>query len=401
MNSPVISVFFVLSVTLSSPTLALNIIFRSPIPIPSGLFESNSELPLRASSPASTLPGLPSDKFSHEYKRSVSITVVEGRRSGDVWIDNGDAVEGKSKIGRVLGMMVPKPRLAVLPPGEAPHGEITPPLPIQMGDSPSPESPAVLAPTIPTTPISETSAEMGRTRKNSKAGSHFSGGDESMAYASRIMIAQRHYSAMAHTVVVPASPDNRNSTGASQVLDMATATGVVTTQATRPTSHLRTRSVSLVSGPNTPSASGLSISPLPSFPLPPTPPNVRAARLAQLGHKKSFSSGFSFGAVDDINKIDALTAGVLPLLVPELKVGPEMYIKQGLWDGSPPVTLSKGSNKSKAASAAVNAEFGGLEGEQFPSPEVHSTPARKKVQRKTSGHKKNHFSSPRLVHYCV
>ena len=227
MNSPVISVFFVLSVTLSSPTLALNIIFRSPIPIPSGLFESNSELPLRASSPASTLPGLPSDKFSHEYKRNGSITVVEGRRSGDVWIDNGDAVEGKSKISRVLGMMVPKPRLAVLPPGEAPHdGEITPPLPIQMGDAPSPESPAVLAPTIPTTPISETSAEMGRTRKNSKASSHFSGGDESMAYASRMMIAQRHYSAMAHTVVVPASPDNRNSAGASQVLDIATATGL-------------------------------------------------------------------------------------------------------------------------------------------------------------------------------
>jgi hypothetical protein len=117
--------------------------------------------------------------------------------------------------------------------------------------------------------------------------------------------------------------------------------------------------------------------------------------------KSHFSSGFSFSAVDDINEIDALTAGVLPLLVPGLKVGPEMHINQGLWDGSPPITLSKGSDKSKAASAAVNAEFGGLEGKQFPSPEVHSTPARKKVQRKTSGHKKNHFSLPRLVHYCV
>ena len=47
------------------------------------------------------------------------------------------------------------------------------------------------------------------------------------------------------------------------------------------------------------------ISPPPSFPLSPTHPNVRAARLAMFAHKKSFSSGFSFGTDDDIKEIDA------------------------------------------------------------------------------------------------
>ena len=115
--SHVSPILLVLSVTVSAPLLALNVIFRAPLPIPSGLFES--QLPedlLRPTSPTATLPGLPSRKISHGYKRSGSVTVVEGRRSGDVWIDNGDAVEGKGKVGRMLGMMMPKPRLVVLPP---------------------------------------------------------------------------------------------------------------------------------------------------------------------------------------------------------------------------------------------------------------------------------------------
>ena len=115
-----------------------------------------------------------------------------------------------------------------------------------------------------------------------------------------------------------------------------------------------------------------SISPPPSFPLPPTPPNVRAARLAMLAHKKSFSSGVSLNQIDDINEIDAMTAGVLPLLVPGLKVGEDMKIKSGNY--SPP-------------------------GKDFSSPEVHSTPAkvRQPRPRKRSGHKKNRFSLPRFV----
>jgi hypothetical protein len=107
-----------------------------------------------------------------------------------------------------------------------------------------------------------------------------------------------------------------------------------------------------------------------------------------LAHKKSFSSGVSL-YIDDINEIDAMTAGVLPLLVPGLKVGDQMKIKDGEY--SPPGTLSK--TKGLKINKKL-AEFG----EDFSSPHVHSTPARSRQprERKASGHKKNHFSLPSL-----
>lgn len=374
--STALYILFVLSVTLSSPLLAINVICGSHLPIPTGLFDVRGEKPKVSSAPSE----LPSNKWSHEYKRSMSttITAVEGRRSGDVWLTNGDAVDGKNKLGRAVGMLSPMPKLSVMPPEECDE-PLTPPLPIQDADSSLPL-------TIHNTP--ETSAQFGRLRMDSKASSHhLSGGDESMAYASRIMVAQRHYSALAQTVVVPgSSPDKQQATGTE--LFVSNATGALVN---KPATHLRSRSITSISGPQTVSADSFNISPPPSFPLPPTPPNVRAARLAQLAHKKSFSSGFSFGPVDDMNEIDALTAGVLPLLVPGLKVGHEMKIKEDDW--SPPGTFSKSKGKNAAKKLT---EFG----EDFSSPEIHSTPARRRPReprgRKESGHKRNHFSLPSL-----
>ena len=353
--------------------MAVNVICGSHLPIPTGLFDVRGEQPKVSSAPSE----LPSQKWSHEYKRSMSttITAVEGRRSGDVWLTNGDAVDGKNKLGRAVGMLSPMPKLSVMPPEECDE-PLTPPLPIQDEDSSLPL-------TFHNTP--ETSAQFGRLRMDSKASSHhLSGGDESMAYASRIMVAQRHYSALAQTVVVSGtSPDKQQATE----LFVGNATGALVN---KPATHLRSRSITSISGPQTVSADTFNISPPPSFPLPPTPPNVRAARLAQLAHKKSFSSGFSFGPVDDMNEIDALTAGVLPLLVPGLKVGHEMKIKEGDW--SPPGTFSKSKGKNAAKKLT---EFG----EDFSSPEIHSTPARRRPReprgRKESGHKRNHFSLPR------
>ena len=97
----------VLSVTLSSPLLALNIIIRSPIPIPTGLFDVHAEPPsavLRTPSPTETLAG-----YGTEYKRSESTTVVEGRRSSDVWSLKGVAVNGKIKVDRALGLNNTRP----------------------------------------------------------------------------------------------------------------------------------------------------------------------------------------------------------------------------------------------------------------------------------------------------
>jgi hypothetical protein len=375
----VVQTLFILSVTLSSPLLVLNILFGSPLPIPTGLFDIREP----ANPNQAFLPGsLPPQKWSHEYKRSTSasVTVVEGRRSGDVWLSNGDAVDGKGKFGRAVTLLSAKPKLSVLPPEGFDEPEI-PPLPFQNDDSQPVH--------IHGTPISELSAQFGRLRTDSKTSSYNSNGDENVAFATRIMIAQRHYSALAQTVVVPGGATVNRDSVANALL--STATGATKSRRTSHSSHLRTRSVSSMNGPAKPkSQENFSISPPPSFPLPPTPPNVRAARLAMLAHKKSFSSGFSLGTVDDINEIDALTAGVLPVLVPGLTVGDDMKIKEGVY--SPPGTFSK----SKGMKALKKlAEFGA----EFSSPEVHSTPAGNRAReprgRKESGHKRNHFSLPR------
>ncbi|KAF9498836.1 hypothetical protein BDN71DRAFT_1411815 [Pleurotus eryngii] len=400
--SAVVNILLVLSVTLSSPLLALNIVLRSPIPIPHGLFDSHSDLPanvVRGPSPAGTSTTY-MNKFSHEYKRSTSasVTVVEGRRSGDVWLSKGDAIDGKNRVGRALEMLAPRPKLSVLPLEEKEDDDPTPPLPIQMDDSSHHDF------SRNSTPQSQMTAEMGRLRKEA---SNLSDKLE-VAFTSRIMVAERHYSAMAKTVVVDASPDKQGS--APQEAGMTTA---VKRASMRHSAHLRSRSVSSIqpadddSYPGTPTGSvfGTSPSPPPSFPLPPTPPNVRAARLAKLKHKKSFSSGekfssspegFYFGAVDDINQIDALTAGVLPVLVPGLKVGSGMKIKKG--DYSPPTTWSRaargpsGPGALKARKANVKPEeFGALPGQ------AHSTPARRKPKvADASARKKHHFSLPSL-----
>ncbi|EIN10998.1 hypothetical protein PUNSTDRAFT_119820 [Punctularia strigosozonata HHB-11173 SS5] len=384
----VASILLVLSSTLSSPILAFNILFRSPIPIPSGLFESYSEPPSivnRAPSPG----GL--ERLSREYKRSGSVTVVEGKRSTDVWLVNGDAKDGQGKVGRAMGMLQPKPKLSVMPIQDE-EEPVTPPLPIQYEDTP--------APTVPPTPASATSAEMGRIRKESKASSYYSGADASIQHAARVMVAQKHYSALAKTFVLPPSPEQRASMAAAAAVTSA-ASGV---RLINTTGHLRSRSTSSVNSAQMP------LSAPPNLPLPPTPPSVKNARLAKMRktHKRSQSSvslptvpgandsGFSFGAVDDVNQIDALSAKVLPILVPGLKVGEGMKITPD-WNRPRAGTLARHGRVSDAPTSPGNGDWSSIG--EFSSPEVHSTPlknGRGLRTKKVSGHKRHHFSMPSL-----
>jgi len=234
------------------------------------------------------------------------------------------------------------------------------------------------------TPRSEISAQFSRLR-NDSSGSHLSAAEESVAQGSRIMVAERHYSAVARTLRLSTSPEHRASTNETVMTEYAMTSSVV---GIKSGAHLRARSMSSMSGPQTPNEDSFNISPPPSMPLPPTPPNVRA-RLARQ-HKKSYSSGFSFGPVNDMNEIDALTAGVLPILVPGLTVGNEMKIKDGRY--TPPGTFSKSSKDKKLAKMML--EFGA----DISSPQVHSTPANPRARelraRKTSQHKRNHWSLP-------
>ncbi|KAG6861574.1 hypothetical protein C0995_014870 [Termitomyces sp. Mi166 len=378
--STAVSVVLVLSVTMSSPILAITILFRSSIPIPSGLFDVREPHAgvTRTPSPDSDAPF----RWSQDYKRSMSTspTVVEGRRSGDIWITNGDAVDGKGRMGRAMAMLSPMPKLSVLPPEEIDE-PFTPPLPIRSEDS-------SLHVNLHRRSYSDTSAQSDRLRKDSKGSSRLSEARESLAYAAKIMVAQRHYSALAQTVLVAGPfPEKNQSVEAGEVF--GSATGAASANITRQLIHFRSRSISSISDPQTPtSGTSLIPTPPPTIPLPPTPPTVKAARLTSSGHKKSFSSGYTFGPVDDMNEIDALTVGVLPLLVPGLNMD-VTKIKGG--DRFPSGTFSE----SKSRKAAEKLEE--LRGD-FSSPEVHSTPARHRAReqrhRKLFTHKRNRYSLP-------
>lgn len=377
----------VISVTVSSPLLAANIMFRSPLPIPSGLFDTPSDPPsivMRAPSPAtSSLRG---------YKQSGSVTVVEGHRSGDIWLANGDAVEGKGKLSRAISMLHPKPKLSVMPLEVADFQEVplTPEFPMQ-----EPEKQYTY--TVPTTPQNADSVEfhmheeMGTRKKDSKASSYFSNAEEN--FATQIMIAQRHYSTLAMTMVVPPSPDRRPSPNAAVTTAISAAPSKI-----RQSGHLRARSVSsIVTAPQSP------LSGPPSTPLPPTPPtlkNFKAAVAAKrLTHKKSYSTldEFSFGphSTGDITEIDDLSASILPFLVPGLKVGNDIKITEN-WKGSPTVT-----SRSRKTKSRVPSELDGLS-RDFSSPEQHSTPRQYQAQnhnrqKKSPANKKHHFSLPRYA----
>jgi hypothetical protein len=115
-------------------------------------------------------------------------------------------------------------------------------------------------------------------------------------------------------------------------------------------------------------------------------------------HRKSYSSGFSFGAEvnDDVNEIDVVTAGVLPLLVPGLKVGSDMKIKDFEFD--PPIssTVTKKKRQLSSHMPQGNSDFGMPAKEDWQSPVVPETPANGKARpKKMSSHKSHHLSLPR------
>ena len=99
--SELVSILFTLSVTMSAPMLAFNAAF-GPLPIPTDLFGNFSDLP-KPSEP------------TRRHRNSASVTLVEGRRSGDVWLSKGDAIYGKGRLSRATSYLSRTPKLALLP----------------------------------------------------------------------------------------------------------------------------------------------------------------------------------------------------------------------------------------------------------------------------------------------
>lgn len=269
-----------LSVSLSAPMLVLSVLTKTPLPQPSNIFLSGK--PLRANSfrPALAPPAPIIDSLEDLRTRGIStstFTVVEGRRSGDVWVANGDAIDGKGRLARALTMLQPSPPLSVLPQRSIRESQgFTPPEPLRSYGS------------EPQTPQSSISAELGRNASSmgSKSSTYYSArGVDSSAYTSSSRIAQFH----------------------------------------KTQSHLRSRSVS-----STQSTLRDPLTPPPPLPLPPTPGRGEAKHV-DMRHRRSFSSAPlsnpSYGSATRNPKLDALAAAMLPLLVPGLVVDKDAEIE--------------------------------------------------------------------------
>lgn len=311
--------------------------------------------------------------------RSTSMTVVDGRRSGDVWISRGDAIDGRSKAARVLGLLVPNPKLAVLPVQESKDvDELLPrPIPDESAASIIPLSPGV------------GSIEMGMARhrrSESKSSSYYSGNEE-INQGAQVMVAQRHYSAMATTVHISTNNAPDSTKAESQAVSTAIQKGITK-------GHMRSQSAtSTLQTPRT-SLHRFPLTPPPSTPLPPTPPNVKA--LHSRNRSLSGNSGYSFGPIVNHNQIDSLSAGVLPLLVPGLRVSKDMVGRDSNQSAKLPPLKDPWAGKGKSRTATLprmvtppKDEFGFTGSLSFHSPELHSTPANPKDKRK-----RKHFSLP-------
>ena len=308
--------------------------------------------------------------------------------------------------------------------------------------NPTPEPTAFAFPTTVTTkydadPIIEAASKIlakqaaekaERARLESKASSYYSQADES--FHAKIMVAQRHFSTMALASTVHLPPSKPTSPALQMEFNQdialaqsdepsehsAIATSISISKRNAQTSHLRTRSSSSVISARTRSMKNANahtnpLTPPPAFPLPPTPKSVRS--IAQHGRSYSDSSSFvtpkSKSSSVQTFEIDALSAQILPVLRPDVRVGSDIIVRddwpesfstheyktafsgssgmframdeeevEGLIIGSAPSSTPK-SKRSKMMSIPENASFS--------SPEVHSTPKRRQ-------HSKKHLSLP-------
>ncbi|KAI9434446.1 hypothetical protein H4582DRAFT_2176214 [Lactarius indigo] len=99
------SVLLTISVTISSPILALNLLLRHPIPIRSGVFDAPRDPhPIaRKYTPSMGSPSPFSDRHTWRSTRTRQVTISA-------------TDDGKSHLKRLLGVLGPAPKLSLLPP---------------------------------------------------------------------------------------------------------------------------------------------------------------------------------------------------------------------------------------------------------------------------------------------
>jgi len=288
-------VLFIISIVVSSPLLALNIALHSQMPLPVTLFSAGDH---QYGFPSLALPWFRSMSANQKgSSRAQTPTVVDSRRNGDIWLGRRKAVDGRSRIERIFALTVRVPKLTFMSNENIKELETSVPRSTQRDD---------LA-----TGNSENSHSIIEQVGGTSRQRHLTHDDSSMpsivTIQHGILTAQRQVSARAMTLQLSPSPGP----GSVDIVKNQTPEPV-TTQNQSPQHGLESsQSIEQLPARST-SRSFIS-------PLPPTPEHLRAYR----GHVRC--------PVPDTNQIDGLSAGMLPMLVPGLKISMGMIKENDEW----------------------------------------------------------------------
>lgn len=111
-------ILLIVSICTPSILFLISFVFKAPLPLaleyPFPPKEVTRTRPTSSSS--ATLPIHTNPTHLRVRGKSGSYTVVEGRRSGDIWIEKRHAVDGLSRTERAISLLNPYPKLSVLPP---------------------------------------------------------------------------------------------------------------------------------------------------------------------------------------------------------------------------------------------------------------------------------------------
>ena len=143
-SSELRSTFLVISVTIPSPILVLNLLLRHPIEIPYAVFDA----PPAPRSIIRSTPSIGSASTSEGHRRGSGTKA--GRRTRYAWLSKDSTVGGKGYRTRFPRVLAPAPRLSILPVSnhDAKRPQAMPIVPCQPGpdshlvQSAAPPSPA-------------------------------------------------------------------------------------------------------------------------------------------------------------------------------------------------------------------------------------------------------------------
>ncbi|KAF8607515.1 hypothetical protein BDV93DRAFT_552356 [Ceratobasidium sp. AG-I] len=306
----IISTMLMLSVTISSPLLALSLAFSVPLSgTPTRPF-TNEKLPTAWTRdndhPKKGYGGTPNllvNTRAHTPARLIATSTSPfSDRTSPKW-QPSITPEGKGKLWQALGLLYPTPRLAIMSSTDAnlydAGMDIEPPL------SAGGQVNTISIPTVEI--ISEEgmnkrlSAEEARFRTLSEASSHESGYTDT-GFNARIEVGRRHYSNLAHAQTVVITPSPTRSSFAELHPNQHLRLRPISSVSIQSSLHSRSSSAPLLqnSAPTLP----------PTDPLPPIPDSTKSP------HTRARSSGYLLSSISNVRGLESIMPSLLPHLAP-------------------------------------------------------------------------------------